>query len=296
VLIWKYADMVLFLPTDRCASNCQYCFRTAYLSDRYGEKPFSLPQKVSKLVEFLQTHPQVTEVILSGGDPMVMSFSDLEMILKALREDARVSHIRIHSRALVYSPFVYSQRTCELLARYRVRLVHHVTHPYEICEVVRQHVGRLAGAGVRQYNQFPLLRGVNDHVDVLRDLIIALDELGIRTLSIFAPDAVNFSAPFRISLRRQFSLMDQLFLSTPAWVHSARYVLDNPSGKVRQQDFVKWEKDDDGRCFAIFRRGDKIVKYPDFPVELDVPGKREVMMWKETPLADYVLLQNCNNQ
>ncbi len=280
VLIWKYRDRVLFLPTDRCASNCQYCFRTAYLSDRYGAKPFTLKEKVAKLVEFLREHREVEEVILSGGDPLVLAPKDLEMILRALREEAGVPHIRIHSRTLVYSPFVYSERTCEMLAKYRVRLVHHVVHPYEICDVVKEHVERLRAAGVRQYNQFPLLRGVNDHVDVLRELLVALDEIGVRTLSIFAPDVVNFSAPFRVSLRRQFALMDELFVSTPAWVHAVHYALDNPHGKVRQQDFVRWEKDGD-REFAIFAREGREIRYPDFPAELDVPGDVRVMLWKK---------------
>ena len=285
VLIWKYADRVLFLPTDRCASNCQYCFRTAYLSDRYGAKPFTLEEKVAKLVEFLREHAEIEEVILSGGDPLVMAPAQLEMILKALREEAGVKHIRIHSRTLVYSPFVYTPATCEMLARYRVRLVHHVAHPYEVCEVVREHVERLRVAGVRQYNQFPLLRNVNDHVDVLRELIVALDEMGIRTLSIFAPDVVNFSAPFRVSLRRQFALMDELAWSSPAWVHAVRYALDNPHGKVRQQDFVRWEEGTNEKgeraSFAIFRREGHEIRYPDFPDELDIPGKRDVMLWRD---------------
>ncbi len=284
VLIWKYRDRVLFLPTDRCAANCQYCFRTAYLSDRYGEKPFSLHEKVTKLVEFLREHREIEEVILSGGDPMILAPGDLEMILRALREEAEVKHIRIHSRTLVYSPTVYSERSCATLAKYRVRLVHHVTHPYEICDVVKERAARLHAAGVHQYNQFPLLRNINDHVDVLRDLITQLDEMNIRTISIFAPDVVNFSAPFRISLKRQFALMDELAWSSPAWVHAVRYALDNPHGKVRKEDFVRWETDEKGNPFAIFSREGREIRYPDFPAELDIPGRREVMLWRE-PIA-----------
>lgn len=281
VLIWKYDDRVLFLPTDNCASNCQYCFRTAYLSDRHGSKPFTLDEKVTKLVEFLREHPQIEEVILSGGDPMVMAPRDLEMILRRLKEEAHVQHIRIHSRTLVYSPFVYTEACCNMLAKYRVRLVHHIVHPYEICSVVEEHIKRLHTAGVRQYNQFPLLRNVNDHIDVLKKLLITLDELGIRNLSIFAPDPVNFSSPFRISLKRQFALMDELNWTSPAWVQSTRYALDNPAGKVRKEDFVRFEKNTDGSEIGIFLRKGKEIRYPDFPEALDVPGKREVMMWRD---------------
>ncbi len=281
VLIWKYDDRVLFLPTDNCASNCQYCFRTAYLSDRHGSKPFTLEEKVTKLLEFLREHAQVEEVILSGGDPMVMSPRDLEMILRRLKEEGGVTNIRIHSRVLVYSPFVYTEACCKMLAKYRVRLVHHIAHPYEICDVVREHVSRLRTAGVRQYNQFPLLRQVNDHVDVLKKLLLELDEFGIRNLSIFAPDPVNFSSPFRISLKRQFALMDELNWSSPAWVQATRYALDNPAGKVRREDFVRFEKNMDGAQVGIFHRNGKEIRYPDFPEELDIPGKREVMLWKE---------------
>ncbi|MBP7898404.1 radical SAM protein [Candidatus Gracilibacteria bacterium] len=284
VLIWKYRDRVLFLPTDTCAANCQYCFRTAYLSDRYGAKPFTLKEKVMKLVEFLRAHPEIEEVILSGGDPMVLAPRDLEMILRALREDAHIKHIRIHSRTLVYSPFVYTQAACEMLAKYRVRLVHHATHPYEICDTVKEHVQRLSRAGVHQYNQFPLLRNINDHVDVLRELIVALDEIGIRTISIFAPDVVNFSAPFRISLKRQFALMDELAWSSPAWVHAVRYALDNPHGKVRKEDFIRFEQEtgSDGKItpFAIFKREGREIRYPDFPEKLDIPGNVQTMLWK----------------
>lgn len=281
VLIWKYDDRVLFLPTDNCASNCQYCFRTAYLSDKHGNKPFTLEEKVIKLVEFLREHPQVEEVILSGGDPMVMAPRDLEMILRRLKEEGSIANIRIHSRTLVYSPFVYTEACCNMLAKYRVRLVHHIVHPYEICDTVKEHVNRLHAAGVRQYNQFPLLRNVNDHIDVLKKLLIELDELGIRNLSIFAPDPVNYSSPFRIGLKRQFSLMDELNWTSPAWIQSTRYALDNPAGKVRREDFVRFEKNTDGSQIGIFLRKCKEIRYPDFPEELDVPGKREVLLWKD---------------
>lgn len=282
VLIWKYSDRVLFLPTDRCAANCQYCFRTAYLSDKYGAKPFTLEEKVEKLVEFFREHPQVEEVILSGGDPMTLAPKDLEMILRRLREDARVPHIRIHSRTIVYSPFVYTKAACEMLAKYRVRLVHHIAHPYEICNIVKEHVSRLNAAGVRQYNQFPLLRQVNDHSDVLRMLLVELDELGIRNLSIFAPDPVNFSSPFRISLKRQFALMDQLNWNSPAWVQGTRYALDTPQGKLRREDLLRFEKDEKGNSSAIFLRNGKEIRYPDFPENLDIPGEKQLLLWMES--------------
>ena len=199
--IRKYSDRILFLPTHVCAAHCQYCFRQNILAERRTENPnatIDFDKRVDKLLSFLKEHTTIQEVILSGGDPLTIPYGRLERLLAALKT-THIQHIRIHTRSLVFEPRVFNSRIINLLGAARVRLVIHSIHPYEICDDVRNYIAELHRADVRLYNQFPLLRGINDHAEVLAKHLTVLDELGIRNLSVFIPDPISYSASFRNS-------------------------------------------------------------------------------------------------
>ncbi len=276
----KYKNRMLFFPTDICAAHCQYCFRQDVLSDLHDSDPLiaMLDKNLTNLLQYLEKHPEVQEVILSGGDPMTLSYDRLENILAMLRERARINNIRIHTRTLIFSPKVFSPRTIKLMSDFNVRVVFHIIHPYEICHVVEDYIVQLRSAGIRLYNQFPILRKINDHPEVLKKHLIKLDELGIRNLSMFIPDPINYSASFRIRLNRLFSIIDELNWATPSWVNSTRVVLDTQYGKVRREDLKHY---DEMQGIAIFEReGHKIV-YPDLPKDMDNPGDLTTLLWKD---------------
>ncbi|MDM8525659.1 4Fe-4S cluster-binding domain-containing protein [Desulfococcaceae bacterium HSG8] len=277
LLIHKYHNRALFLVTDVCAGHCMYCFRQDVLTDLHARELQAPEKRLDAVIAYLKDHPQVTEVILSGGDPLSVPFRHLERIMSRLDTETAVRDIRIHTRNIVFSPKVMSERVCELIGRYRVRLYLHLIHPYEIAEPVVKGITRLKFYGVRLYSQFPILRGINDRCEVLERLIRMMDDLGITPVNLFVPDPINYSAPFRIPMKRLFSLMDNLYWRTSSWNNSAHLVLDTPIGKVRREDIADW---DEGNGLIIFRREGKTVTYHDFPGESDIPGDLETLLWK----------------
>lgn len=276
LIVQKYVDRMLFFPTDRCAGHCQYCFRqdvlTGMSNTREGN---SFSYRIERLDRYLAEHEDVREVILSGGDPLMLPLSRLQKVLELIRERGR--SVRIHTRMLVFTPTVIRDEHAKLFAEHQVRTVLHVVHPYELTPEVRRAIEALTSEHVRVYSQFPLLRNVNDHPVVLTRLLAELDELHVRNLSIFMPDPINYSASFRLTLNRAFALMDELSLQQPSWINSTRLVLDTPYGKVRRENITDWP---DSNGDAVFMRDGHRINYRDFPAQLDNPGKLSILLWK----------------
>lgn len=277
-IVQKYRDRLLFLPTETCAAHCQYCFRTNVLTEQRNTEQLPLQVKIDQLIDYLGKHPEVEEVILSGGDPLTIPSDKFNEILERIGTESKIKYIRAHTRALVYAPQLFTEEKCQALADARVRLVHHIVHPYEICNQVRAKIRELQSYGIRCYSQFPLLRRVNDHSRVLRNLLTELDELSIRNISIFIPDPIDYSATFRIPLKRIFGIMDELNWNTPSWLNSTRLVLDTVHGKVRREDLRHCDQHTGA---TTFEREGKTIIYNDLPKELDQPGDINTLLWKK---------------
>lgn len=277
VLIHKYGQRALFLVTDRCAGHCMYCFRQDVLSEMQHDEHTELTIRLNNVIAYLKRHPEVEEIILSGGDPLNVPFDVLVRVFERLKHETSVTDIRIHTRNVVFAPKVVSERVSELLGHYRARVYLHVVHPYEVVDDVVAVIKRLQRHGVRCYSQFPILRGINDHLAVLTALLRKLDDLDARPINLFIPDPIFYSASFRVSLKRLFGLMDELYWTTSSWTNGVRLVLDTPMGKVRREDVKAWDEQS-GK--VVFDREGKQIIYHDFPEALDVPGDPEVLLWK----------------
>jgi len=279
IAVRKYKNRLLVFLTTKCFAHCQYCFRQDVLSELHASprSTYVSEQQLAGISDYLRQHPEIDEVILSGGDPMIVPASFLGVALDALTGTGTIRNIRIHTRAAAYLPHVFDDDKIKLLATHNVRLVSHICHPYEICETVAETFHRLRRANVRLYNQFPLIRGVNDHVDVLKRLLNDLDNLGIRNLSMFVPDPIKYSASFRIRYERICAIVDALNHSTSSWINSTRVVLDTSCGKVRREDIVAWDKDKD---IIHFQRDGKMIVYHDFPAVLDRPSDIDILLWR----------------
>lgn len=279
IIIRKYRERILFLPTSICAGHCQYCFRQDVLSEQHGQAAISLKDKLRLLKEYLKDKNEIKEVILSGGDPMILPLNTLRPIIHTLKDELNIESIRIHTKTICYSPSVFhDEEKLQLLGKAKVRLVFHIVHPYEICEEVKETIQRIRSHGIRCYSQFPLLRNVNDHPDLLIYHLKQLDNLEIRNLSIFIPDPIYYSGAFRVNLFRLFDLINQFNWRSPSWINSTRFVLDTPIGKVRREDMKHYDHE---TSTAIFEREGKQIIYPDFPASLDKPGELKTLLWKD---------------
>lgn len=273
-IIQKYENRLVFIITDVCFAHCQYCFRTYNLSKfQQSNLKESINNKISTLKFFLKTNKKIEEIIFSGGDPLSIGYENLKFALEELKD----YKIRIHTRAIVYNPYVFDEKTIKILKRFNVRLVFHINHPYEICNEVENIIQNIDRAGIHMYAQFPLLRGINDHYIVLKLLLEKMDELHIRPISIFIPDPISYSADYRLSFDRITKIIDDLNWNTSSWINSVRFTMDTTIGKVRRENIIKHEGNK-----LVFSRDGKEVEYYDLDEGIDKSSDIKILLWKDT--------------
>jgi len=277
IAVRKYDERILLLVTDSCFSNCQYCFRQDILA--HDVVRWFSEKTLSTLIGYINNNETISEIIFSWWDPMSLGVDALDQILTKIQNNTKIKNFRIHTRSIIYSPEIFTPKTIIVLAKYNVRLVFHISHPYEICEIVRKKILSLSKAWIRLYNQFPLLRGINDHYLVLIKHLELLDELGIRNLSVFIPDPVKFSASYRIPLKRIKETIKQVNRNSPSRINSTRFLMDSNIWKLRMEDMVSYDKTN---LVGTFMRGWLEMKYNDFPEKLDIPGDIETLLWKRS--------------
>ena len=280
VLVHRYPGKVLYFPTDHCAGHCQFCLRPdvtgASPTLKHGQGNLD-DDVLDRVVDYLRSQPRVREVIFSGGDPLVCPPGRLRHAVEHIMSVPTVRWCRFHSRAPIYDPKRLSDQVIELLAEWNIRFVLHVVHPYELCEAASDRLRLLRRAGVPAYNQFPLLRGINDHPAVLLELSYACAELGIQMLSLFTADPIRYGATYRVRLERAFDIVDRVFLRGESWAANFRMCIDTPHGKVRREHIVRHEPSEDR---YVFQREGREITYYDIPTGFDQPTPLETLMWR----------------
>ena len=194
-LLQKYHGRALLITTSGCAVNCRYCFRRHFPYTEHRDKDFR------QAIEHLRSDSSIVEVILSGGDPLLLSDLALQNLFQALADIPHLKRIRIHSRIPIVLPERLTEGLCRLLdkADPEVILVVHSNHAQELNEDTARAFRLLAGVGVTLLNQSVLLRGVNDQVNVLCDLSETLFAQGVLPYYLFLPDRVAGTAHFFVT-------------------------------------------------------------------------------------------------
>jgi lysine 2,3-aminomutase len=226
-LVHRYPDRVLMLVTTQCASYCRYCTRSRIVGD--PSQNFDSREFEAQL-EYLRRTPQVRDVLLSGGDPLTIAPRLLERVLRGLREIEHIEIIRIGTRVPVFMPQRVDQELCELLARHHpVWMNLHFNHAQEITPEVSRAVDRLTRAGIPIGNQSVLLAGVNDCVNVQRELVHRLVENRIRPYYLYQCDLVAGSGHFRTPVGKGLEIIEGLRGHTSGYAVPT-YVVDAPGG------------------------------------------------------------------
>lgn len=232
LIVQKHPDRLLLLVTRRCHLHCRYCFRR----DLDGEADPSDAELESAIA--FAAGRGVREVILSGGDPLILRTDKLQYILSSLRQS--VAQLRIHSRAPVTFPERVDENLVDMLrSNGPLWLVVHCNHPDELSPEVERALAMLVDGGIPVLNQSVLLRGVNDDVDVLAALSERLLALRIKPYYLHHPDAVVGGAAFRVSIEEGLSLHRAL-RSRVSGLGLPAYVIDPPdgTGKVPVAEWV----------------------------------------------------------
>ena len=226
-LVHRYPDRVLFLVTDRCASYCRYCTRSRLVSNATG---YDFHPEFGRQVEYVRQHPEIRDVLLSGGDPLLFSDDKLEHLLRELRAIKHVEFLRIGTRIPIFLPQRITPQLCAMLRKYHPLFVSvHSNHPRELTTEVREALGRLADAGIPLGNQSVLLKHVNDDVTVMRALLHKLLMCRVKPYYIYQCDLISGSAHLRTSVAKGLEIMESLRGHTSGYA-VPQYVIDAPGG------------------------------------------------------------------
>ncbi len=226
-LVHRYPDRVLLLVTDRCASYCRYCTRSRVVSG-VGEQ--HLETKLEAAFQYLENSPQVRDVLLSGGDPLLLSDNRLRQILSRLRDIKHIQFVRIGSRIPIFLPQRITAELCEILRQFHPLFISiHANHPRELTSEVRDGLGRLADAGIPLGNQSVLLKGVNDSVEVQRALVHKLLLCRVKPYYLYQCDLIKGSAHLRTPIRRGLEIIEGLRGHTTGYA-IPQFVIDAPGG------------------------------------------------------------------
>jgi lysine 2,3-aminomutase len=223
----RYADRVLLKPTHTCAVYCRFCFRRETVG--HAEQALNEAELQTALA-YIQAHPEIWEVILSGGDPLVLSDRRLKIIVEALAATPHVEVLRLHTRVPVVEP---ERITPELIATLKSRLatyvVIHINHSDELTQNVKTALARLADAGIPLLSQSVLLRGINDNVAALTKLMRSLVASRVKPYYLHQTDLAKGTGHFRVPLAEGQELMRQL-RGPVSGLCQPTYVLDIPGG------------------------------------------------------------------
>ncbi|MBP9762532.1 KamA family radical SAM protein [Patescibacteria group bacterium] len=231
-LTHRYPDRVLVYASFSCSAYCRFCFRRF----KTGQAtPGPSESDVDRICLYLQSHPEVDEVILTGGDPLTLMDGQLELLLKKLRAVPSIIRIRIHTRVPVNLPVRITPELVKLFRRYMDELhpifvVTHFNHPRELAKENIQALARLIDAGIVVRNQSVLLRGVNDSVKVLRALFKSLTNIRVLPYYLHQLDLARGTGHFRVPLEQGIELMRELQGSITG-IALPKYMLDIPGGK-----------------------------------------------------------------
>ncbi|TWT96777.1 L-lysine 2,3-aminomutase [Botrimarina colliarenosi] len=214
-LLHKYRGRALLMAAGGCAVNCRYCFRRHF---PYGATPKS-DAAWDPAIEYLQSDPTVSEVILSGGDPLILGDARLERLVARLADIPHLRRLRIHSRLPIVIPQRVTDPLCDLIARLRLRVVVvlHTNHANEIDDAVSEAVDELRRAGAMVLNQSVLLRGVNDNLEALVALSERLVDIGVTPYYLHQLDMVAGVRHFESTLSEGAALVESMRRCLPGY-------------------------------------------------------------------------------
>lgn len=238
-IVHRYPDRVLFLVTDRCAAYCRYCTRSRMVSNAQN---YNFHPQLDSGLDYIRSHPEIRDVLLSGGDPLLLSDNKLDYLLRELHAIPHVEFIRIGSRIPVFLPQRVTPELCEIFKKHGpVWLNIHVNHPNECSMELHEACQHLSFAGVPLGNQSVLLKDINDDTDTMKSLIHRLLMMRVRPYYLYQCDLVNGSSHLRTDFEKGIEIIRGLRGHTTGYA-IPQFVIDAPGGGGKipiNPDYVK---------------------------------------------------------
>ncbi len=280
-LVHRYPDRVLFLVTDRCASYCRYCTRSRLVSNATG---YDFHPEFDKQIAYIAEHPEIRDVLLSGGDPLLLSDERLENLLSRLRAIPHIEFLRIGTRIPIFLPQRITPELCEMLKQFHPLFISiHANHPRELTIEVRAALGRLADAGIPLGNQSVLLKHVNDDVDVMKAHVQKLLMCRVKPYYLYQCDLIAGSAHLRASVRKGIEIMRALRGHTTGYA-VPQFVIDAPGGGGKVPINPEYVLSQNADRVVIRNFEGKVFEYPEATERKPVLVAEEldsVGLWKD---------------
>jgi len=231
----KYASTALLLVSTVCEGICRYCFRKRVFIEPHKE---SL-KDISAAAAYIAAHPEITNVLLTGGDPLTLTTRKLERIISELRKIDHVQIIRIGTRMPVFNPYriLDDPSLAEMIARYslpqkKIYVMTHFCHPRELTEAACTATDKLMRAGAVMTNQCPLIRGVNDDSEVLAELMRKTSFAGITPYYLFQCRPATGNLIYTVPIEEGYTICGAAKAKVSGLAKRFRYVMSHASGKI----------------------------------------------------------------
>lgn len=266
----KYADTALLLTSDVCGGLCRFCFRKRLFMADNDE----VSRDITAGLEYIRNHPEINNVLLTGGDPLLLSTRKLESIIAELRTIDHVRIIRIGSKMPAFNPFriLNDPSLLEMLGKYslpehRIYLMAQFNHPRELTDQAVEALTRTQQAGVLIMNQTPMIRGVNDDPEVLAELLNRLSFMGIAPYYVFQCRPTEGNSAYTVPIEEGYQIFSQAISQCSGLARRCRYSMSHVTGKIEvvgltdEQIFFRYHRpvdpeQDPGEIIACQRNPD----------------------------------------
>ena len=231
----KYDPTALMLVSDVCGGICRFCFRKRLFMDTESETINDLAENLA----YIRKHTEISNVLITGGDPLTLATSKLEPIIRQLREIDHVKIIRIGSKMPAYDPYriINDPSLLEMIEKYstkekRIYIMTQFNHPRELTDVALEAVDLLTKAGAKPTNQTPILRGVNDDPEILSDLLGNLAAAGIAPYYVFQCRPTIGNYHFSVPIEETYRIFEQAKRTCSGLAKRVKYVMSHKTGKI----------------------------------------------------------------
>ncbi len=289
----KYRETALLLVSDQCGGLCRYCFRKRLFITDARE----VNKDISGALAYIRDHPEITNVLLTGGDPLILGTDRLREILARLREIEHVRIIRIGSKMPAYNPYriINDPDLLDAIREYSlgeksIYIMAQFSHPRELTGVACRGVALLQDAGAVIMNQTPLIRGINDDPATLSRLLGRLSFIGVNPYYVFQCRPTIGNRPFAVPVEESYQIFERARATCSGLSKQARFVMSHATGKIEVVGmtsgftFFKYNQaadpDDIGR-FMVYRSNPEAYWFDDYTDLVDEWG-----LWGSDLLAD----------
>jgi lysine 2,3-aminomutase len=264
-IVHRYPDRVLFLVTGNCSTYCRYCTRSRMVGHQ-GNHCLNTEQW-EKGIAYIAEHPEVRDVLLSGGDPLTLGDEQLEWLLAHLRRIPHVELIRIGTKAPVVLPQRITPGLVKMLKRYHPLWISiHAAHPDELTPETARACMRLADAGIPLGSQTVLLSGINDDVETMKRLVQGLLKIRVKPYYLYQCDPIPGSSHFRTPVAKGLEMIRGLRGFTTGYAVPT-YVIDAPGGGGKIPLLPEYVIGQDNGDLLLRNYEGRVFRYPDCPSE-----------------------------